>query len=61
MAQVPRDETRKNGWDFVAGGAGPMTRIQIFGSYCTKLEGFGVKDIGVRYGCPPCGGTVSCD
>ncbi len=61
MAQVPRDEMRKNGWDFVPGGARPMTKIQIFGSYCTMLEGFEVKDINVRYGCPPCGGTVSCD
>ncbi len=55
--QIPWDPARKNGWDYAPGST---TQIIIYGSYCTSLETFAVKDLGVLYGCPPCGGTVGC-
>ncbi len=55
--QVPWDPMHVNGWDFEAGS---NTRIIIYGSYCTEVETFKVMAIDVRFGCPPCGGTVSC-
>ncbi len=55
--QIPWDPTHTDGWDYAPGS---MTKILIYGSHCTKLQAFMVKDIAVRYGCPPCGGTVSC-
>ncbi len=56
--QVPWDPSRKDGWEYDP--ANPL-RILIYGSYCAKLEGSDVKEIAVRYGCPPCRGTVGCD
>ncbi len=55
--QVPWDPGRMNGWDYE--GA-PGSRIRVYGSFCSTLEGFGVSSIDVRYGCPPCIGTAGC-
>ncbi len=57
-AQIPWDPTHTNGWDYAPG---TKDKILIYGSHCAKLEGFMVSDIHVEYGCPPCGGTVSCN
>lgn len=56
-AQVPWDPGHADGWDY--GDATHMT-IVVYGSWCKSLEGFKVKNIDVRFGCPPCGGTVTC-
>ncbi len=56
--QVPRDPTKMNGWEY---SSPSMKQITVYGSYCRKVESFAVRQIGVQYGCPPCGGTVSCD
>jgi len=55
--QIPHDPTHMNGWDYEAGS---KTRVVIYGSYCSKVETFEVKQIEVRFGCPPCGGTLGC-
>ncbi len=55
--QIPYDPTRMNGWTFEPGST---TRIIIHGSYCTRLQGFEFMTIDVKFGCPPCGGTVGC-
>jgi len=52
--EVPWDPTHMNGWDY---DAGSKTRVIIYGSYCTNLQGFLVKEIAVVYGCPPCTGA----
>ncbi len=59
MKQVPYDPTRMNGWDYDPPGS--AMRIRLFGSACTQVESFQVKELGVVFGCPPCGGTVSCE
>jgi len=56
--QVPWDPTHANGWDYEPPGSG--MRIRIYGSPCASLESFKVQDVKVIFGCPPCGGTVSC-
>ncbi len=55
--QIPWDPMHRDGWDYAPGST---TRIVFYGSYCRNLEGFTVMAIDVRFGCPPCGGTVGC-
>lgn len=54
--QVPWDPGHADGWDYDP----PPNTIRVFGSWCTKVETFMVKELSVRFGCPPCGATVSC-
>ncbi len=56
--QIPRDPGRTNGWEY---DPSEPRRILIYGSYCTNVETFQVNTIDVKFGCPPCGGTVSCN
>jgi len=56
--QIPRDPSHTNGWDWEPGS---KTRINIYGPACNRLQSFAVKVTEVRFGCPPCGGTVSCE
>ncbi len=56
--QIPWDPGNSDGWNYDPPGS--FNRIRIYGAHCTNLQTFKVKKIDVIYGCPPCGGTVSC-
>ncbi len=56
--QIPRDPGRSNGWEY---DASDPKKILLYGSYCANVESFMVSTVDVKFGCPPCGGTVSCD
>lgn len=55
--EIPRD--REHGWDFDP--PGDARRIRIFGLYCRRLERFQVREVEVRFGCPPCADEAACE
>ena len=47
-AQVPKDTSHTQGWDYTAG----MASIQLYGSYCTNVMNMTTTDVHTIFGCP---------